>query len=110
MAHYHRLFLLKHREKGNDNKLPLPFFAITPQKKMIAHCRHFLFLKHKVDKTHKKTTKKNQKKGGSSPLSSCFALSLLVHASALSLLPFCFKRFLLTAIFALLLLPSRFKL
>jgi len=76
----------------------------------MAHCRRFLFLKHKVDKTHKKTTKENQRKGGSSPSSSCFALSLLVHASAFSLLPFCFKRFLLTTTFALPLMPSRFKL
>jgi len=41
-----------------------------------------------------------QKKGGSLPLSSCFALSLLALVSALSLLHFYFKRFLLVSSFS----------
>jgi hypothetical protein len=41
-----------------------------------------------------------QKKGGSLPSSSCFALSLLALVSAFSLLHFYFKRFLLVSSFS----------
>jgi len=64
---------------------------------MMAHYRHLLLLKHRKDQTHNKTTKKNQEKGGSLPLSSCSALSLLAPTFALSLLHFCFKCFLLAS-------------
>jgi hypothetical protein len=46
----------------------------------MAHCRRLLLFKHKEDKTHKKTTKKYQEKGGSLLLRSRFALSLLALA------------------------------
>jgi len=46
-------------------------------------CRRLLLLKHKKDKTHKKTIEKNQEKGGNLSSNSCFALSLLVPAFAL---------------------------
>jgi len=41
-----------------------------------------------------------QKKGGSLPSSSCFALSLLAFVFAFSLLHFYFKRFLLVSFFS----------
>jgi hypothetical protein len=43
----------------------------------MAHCCRFLLPKHKEDKTHKKTTKKNQEKGGSLPSNFQCALSFL---------------------------------
>jgi hypothetical protein len=60
---------------------------------------HILFLKQKKKKKKKKTKekKKNVEKGGNFPSSSCSTLSLLVLASALPLLPFCFKRSLLAS-------------
>ncbi len=68
------------------------FFATPPQKKMTAHCHCLFLLKHKEDKTHKKTTKKTKRKEGA-----CFqALALSSHFWFL-LLPFCFKRFLLAS-------------
>jgi hypothetical protein len=60
-------------------------------------CHRFLLLKHKKDKTYKKTTKKNQEKGRSFFLNSRFALPFLVPTSTFPLLPFCFKRFLLAS-------------
>jgi hypothetical protein len=60
-------------------------------------CHCFLLLKHTEEKTHKKTTKRNQEKGGSLPSSSHPAFSLLAHAFALPLLHFRFKCFFLTA-------------
>jgi hypothetical protein len=52
-----------------------------------------------VEEKKKKTieNKKNLKKGGNFLSSSCSTLSLLVLASALPLLPFCFKRSLLAS-------------
>jgi hypothetical protein len=50
---------------------------------MTAHCRRLFLLKHKKDKTHKKTTKKNQEKGKSLPSNFCFALSLLAFTFTL---------------------------
>jgi len=50
----------------------------------MAHYCCVLLVKHKIDKTHKKTTKtENKKKGGILPSSSRFALSLLVATSTL---------------------------
>jgi hypothetical protein len=60
----------------------------------------FSFSQVKEKKTKKKKTiekKKNAEKGGSFPSSSHSIRSLLVPASALSLLAFCFKRFLLAS-------------
>jgi hypothetical protein len=70
------------KEEGNGNKLPSPsllqqhyrrrqrhiaivfFFYATPsQKKMTAHCCRLFLLKHKENKTHKKTTKKKPREG-----------------------------------------------
>jgi hypothetical protein len=77
----------------------MTFFVITsPQKKRITHYCRLFFLKHREDKTHKKTTKNNQEKGGGVLLSS--TLSLLALAFTLLFLPFCLKRFFLVAIFA----------
>jgi Na+/H+ antiporter NhaD/arsenite permease-like protein len=67
---------------------------------MTAHCHHLFLFKHKVDKTHKKTTtKKNQEKGGSLPSHSYFALSLLALVSTFLLLHFHFKCFFLASYF-----------
>jgi hypothetical protein len=71
------------KKEGDGNKLPFSFslqqhhkrrrwhiaiifffFATPPQKKTIANCRRLLILKHKEDKTHKKTTKKTKKREG----------------------------------------------
>jgi hypothetical protein len=63
----------------------------------------FFSSKRKEMKTKEKKTikkKKNAKKGVSFPLSSHYALSLLAPASALLLLPFCFKCFFLTSFFS----------
>jgi len=103
------------REEGDGNKLPLPFLlqqhhrrrrqhitnvfffsASPPQNKTMAHCPRLL-LKHREDKTHKKTTKKNQEKGGNLPLSSHSAFSFLAIASTFLLLNFHFKCFLLAS-------------
>jgi len=66
---------------------------------MIAHYYRLLPLKHREDKTHKKTRKKNQEKGGSLPSSSCSTLSLLASTFAFPLLHFRFECFLLTSSF-----------
>jgi hypothetical protein len=70
------------KEKGNDNKLPLPFSLEHHHKKTMAHCFRFLLLKHKENKTHKKTTtKKTRRREGAylqtPALSSHFWLPLL---------------------------------
>jgi hypothetical protein len=74
---HHLLF--RQRKKGHD----VVFF--------------FLFLKHKKDKTHKKTTKKKPKEGRSLPSSSRSAFSFLVLASAFPFLHFYFMCFLLAS-------------
>jgi hypothetical protein len=56
------------------------FLCNTTQKKTTTHGYHLLLLKHKEEKTHKKTTIKNQEKGRSLPLNSCSTLSLLTSA------------------------------
>jgi len=50
---------------------------------MTTHCHCLLLIKHKQDKTHKKTTKKNQEKKGSLLSSSRSTLSILAFAFAL---------------------------
>jgi hypothetical protein len=81
------------KENGDGNKLPSPFslqehhkkktmahchhlllFCNTTTKKTLTHCCRLFLLKHRENKTHKKTTKKNQKKGRTLPSSSCCAL------------------------------------
>ncbi len=95
------------KEEGDDNKLPsffslqqhyrkrrwhiaiVFFFSTTsPQKKTMAHYCRLLLVKHKIDKTHKKTTKRREG-------SYLEALALPAHFW-LPLLPFYFKHFLLT--------------
>jgi hypothetical protein len=64
----------------------------------------FIYFSSQVEEMKKKTKKKktiekkkNAEKGRSFPLSSCSAMSLLALASALLVLPFCFKHFFLTS-------------
>jgi hypothetical protein len=58
----------------------------------MAHCCHLFLLKHKEDKTHKKTTKKTKKREGT-----YFQTLALPFHFWFPLLPFCFKHFLLAS-------------
>jgi hypothetical protein len=60
---------------------------------MMAHCHRLLLIKHKTNKTHKKTTKKKTKRREGA----YFQAPTLPFHFWLSLLPFCFKRFLLAS-------------
>jgi len=57
-----KLNLNNTKQKGNGNKLPLPFSLEHHHKKTMAHCFRFLLLKHKENKTHKKTTTKKTRR------------------------------------------------
>jgi hypothetical protein len=94
-------FLLQHHQRRRRwQQLAISFFiATTPQKKTTTHCHCLFFLKHREDKIHKKTIKKNQEKGGSLPSHSYFALSLLALVSTFLLLHFHFKCFFLASYF-----------
>jgi hypothetical protein len=81
----------------------IAFVTVTPQKKTMAHCHCLFLFKPREDKTCKKATKENQKKGGS------FRAPILPSHFLFLFLPSGFYLGVSNAFSWLPLLPSHFK-